>query len=321
VRETHAAEQLEQLITARFAPTAPAHTPDPDLSSRLHVATRLATLDLARESRGPAWLRARLQREAERSAPRPRPWVRRRPVLAAGVTLALVLALMAVFTPRSLAALVVPVVRVIESLRVGAHTRILRTAEKTAAEVAQTVAAHRQKLARGESWFINTPYGGFGGGVAQGESAVVQQTSSLEELRTLTLLDVPLPACRHRGQPLRFDHAQVAPGGIVLVYFGSGPGELLLMLAPVGSGRSVAYGRSVSRTTPDGQTIIESPELETEEVYDGDRPAVWDPDPFGRSSALRWEEGGVSYSLMGRSLTLDEAEAFFRAARPANAAP
>jgi hypothetical protein len=321
VRERHAADQLEQLIAARSAATVPAATPDPDLSGRLDVATRLASLDLACESRGPTWLRARLQRDAARPACRPRPWVRRRPVLAAGVTLGLVLALMAIFAPRSLAALVEPVVRIIEALRVGDHTEILRSAERTAADVAQTVAAHRQKLARGESWFVDTPYGGFGGGVAEGESAVVQQTSSLEELRALTPLDLPLPAYRHRGQPLRFDHAQVAPGGIVLVYFGSGPGELLLMLAPVGKGRSVAYGRSVSRTTPDGQTIIESPELETEEIYDGDRPAVWDPDPFGRTSALRWEEGGVSYSLMGLSLTLDEAEAFFRAARPADDAP
>jgi hypothetical protein len=69
------------------------------------------------------------------------------------------------------------------------------------------------------------------------------------------------------------------------MFFGSGSNELLWSLAPVGNGRSVAFGRTMRRTTPDGRTVFESPELRTEEVTDGVRTATWDPDPSGRTTA------------------------------------
>lgn len=58
-------------------------------------------------------------------------------------------------------ALVAPVIRLIEVVRVGDHTQILRSALPTAAEVEATLEESRQRLASGESWFLDTPYGGF----------------------------------------------------------------------------------------------------------------------------------------------------------------
>jgi hypothetical protein len=202
--------------------------------------------------------------------------------------------------------------------------------------VAATLAEHQRRLANGEGWHLSTPYGGFGGGVPPGEPATVRRVKSLADLRSLTPTRLQVPTSLHRDEPVRFDHAFVAPGGIALVFFGSGATELLLTACPVGEGRSVAYSRVVNRTTPEGEFVLESPETKTEEMSFGGQTVVWDPDPepppsrpdifspgswspFGRrseTSALRWEEGGVSYSLMGRSLTREEAVDLFLSLRP-----
>jgi hypothetical protein len=104
---------------------------------------------------------------------------------------------------------------------------------------------------------------------------------------------------------------------------------LLLAEFPVGEGRSVGFGRATNRWTPDGQMIVESPELKTEELSLGGQTVVWDPDPDPgppsphrlESSALDWEEDGVSYSLMGRSLTREEAVDLFLSLRPLDERP
>jgi hypothetical protein len=230
----------------------------------------------------------------------------------------------------------------IEMVRVGEHTQILRQGPRTIAEVATTAERFRQQVANGQMWLLSTPYGGFGGAVPPGSSARVRRVSSLERLRSLTPMRIQVPTGLHREEPVRFDHAFVAPGGWVLIFFGSGffgsgPNELLLSQCPVGEGRSVGVGRSTSRRGPDGQLIVESPELKMEEMSFSGQVVVWDPAPEppptssggyfspgswlpvrhrDESSALRWEEEGVSYSLMGRSLTREEAVDLFLSLRP-----
>jgi hypothetical protein len=151
---------------------------------------------------------------------------------------------------------------------------------------------------------------------------------------------VPVPTWLHRDEPVRFDHAFVTPGGWVLIFFGSGPSEILLSQFPVGEGRTVSFSRSVSRRTPKGDLVMESPELKLEELYFGGQTVLWDPapeypappsrslfspgtwfQPARDESALRWEEGDVSYSLTGRSLTREEAVDLFLSLRPLDEAP
>jgi hypothetical protein len=302
------------------------------------VAERLAALDLVGESRVRESLRERLQQAMEERRARAaepagrRPWALRRPLLATELAVLAVVVLLAVVAPQSLAALVGPVARMIESVRVGDNTKILRHAPWTEAEVDNTLEQHRQQLAHGESWFLNTPYGGFGGGVPPGKSPRVERVSSLERLRSLTPVRIHIPTCLHRDEPVRFHHAYVAPDGMTLVFFGSGANELFLSAFPVGEGRSISYSRAVSRTTADGRLVLESPELKTEEVSFGGQTVLWDPDPAPPStvdvhwpgtwflrrqetSALRWEEDDVSYSLMGRGLTREEAVHLFLSMR------
>jgi hypothetical protein len=349
MREKEAAMFLEGAISSLSSRSAVSlEGPDEDLREQVRVARGLMALDLAQESRVRESLRERLAQALDERRARPaatvprRSWVMRRPLLAAELCLLMAVILLAVASPRSLAALVAPMVRVIEEFRVGDNTHILRSAPQTEAEVAATLENFQQRLASGQMWSLITRYGGFGGSVPPGKSADIQRVSSLERLRSLTPLRLQVPTCLHRGERVQFDHAFVAPDGWVLIFFGSGifgsgPNEIVLSHFAVGEGRSVAFGRSVGRTTPRGGLVIESPALKTEEITLAGRAVVWDPDPEPRSqepahvfspgtwslfqhrtesSALRWEEDGVSYSLMGRSLTREEAVELFLSLRP-----
>lgn len=84
----------------------------------------------------------------------------------------------------------------------------------------------------------------------------------------------------------------------------------------------MAHSRVVMGTDRQGRWISETPALKTEELMLDGQTVVWDPDNTGRrpdSSALRWERDGVSYSLMGRALTRDEAVQLLVSLRPVDA--
>jgi hypothetical protein len=304
---------------------------DQDLLGRVQLAKSLAALDPAGESRVRESLRARLQeaineRRVHGAGPPVvrRSWLMRRPLLAAELALLLVVALLAVAAPASLAALVERVARMIEMVRIGEHTEIVRQAPHSEADVAAIVEEYKRQLARGESWSLSTPYGGFGGNVPHGQPASVRRVSRLADLPASTR-KLLIPSGVHRGELLRFDHAFLAPGRAAFIFFGSGENEIFLAALPVDEHRAVTYGRSVSRKTAGGKRIVVSPELTTEKLSLGGQTAVWDPDPtaFSRGdsrhcsegSALRWEKDGVSYSLMGRSLRREEAVKLFLSLR------
>lgn len=337
MHEKQAAMRLESAIDSALSESAEQRLVDEDLLGRVQVAESLAALDLVGESRVRESLREQLQHAMKERRVRAtkalvrRPWVARRPLLATELALLLVLGALAVAAPRSLAALVEPVARVIERVRVGEGTQILRQAPLSEGDAVIIWERYRRQLGKGESWYQATPYGGFGGAVPIGERATVRRVSHLANLHAATK-QLQIPTGVHRGEPVRFDHALLAPGGVALMFFGSGANEVFLSAFPVGDGGSVSYSRGVSRRASDGQLGLESPELKPETISVGGQQVVWDPDPappapkvnwpltwlFRRqeTSALRWEEDGVSYSLMGRSLTREEAVDLFLSRRP-----
>jgi hypothetical protein len=303
---------------------------DEDLRARVQVAESLTALDLVGESRVRELLRAQLQQATkERPAraaapPGRRPWASRRPLLATEIALLLVAVALAFVAPRSLAAFVERVARVIQMVRVGEHTQIVREAPLSAADEAAILKQHKSRLAKGESWFLSTPYGGFGGNVRPGERAGVFRVSHLDELRAGTR-GLQIPTGMHRDELVRFDHAFLAPGGAALIFFGSGANQIFLSAFSVGERRSVAHGRFGDGTTSEGAHVVEGPALKTEEMSFSGQTVVWDPDPVPPgmrsrlhkdTSALRWERAGVSYSLMGQSLTREEAVRLFLSLRP-----
>lgn len=325
VDDKDAAERFDQEIVSLISGSPDlAEEPSVDFRDRVHVAWSLATLDLQSESRVHESLRDQLtQALARRNASgatqvRRRLWVIRRPVLATSLGMTVAMALLAIVAPRSLAAFAD---RMLDSLlAVGDHTAIVRFAPQTAEEIAATVGEFQHSVANGKRWSVSTDYGGFGGAVPPGEGPSVRRVVGLPELGLLTTLRLPLPALQHRGGLVQFDHALVAPGGPLFLFYGSGRNELFLALFPVTEGQKVAFARSVMSSTSDGGLVSQSsPPLRAEELSLDGRRAVWDPDNTGLcrdSSALRWEADGASYSLMGRSLTREEATSLFLAMQP-----
>lgn len=323
MRDRQVAEHFEHAIASfPIAATESADALSDDLRDRVRVAGRLMALDFGDESRVRDSLRRGLAQawEARRrhsgEVAQRKLWVLRRPLPALGLGGALMVALV---VPASRAVIARPFLQLIEAVGIGGHSQVVRTEPPTQEEVARNIEHLGTAVAKGQQWFVHTPYGGFAGGVPPGQSAVIRRVDSLQNLQALTTLKLQMPTSSHRGQTVQFSHADVAPDGVVLMYFGSGPNELLLIEAPVGEGRSAVYSRTVGGTTPDGRMVFESPKLMTEELTLNSRAVVWDPDNTGlnrNSSALRWEADDIAYSLTGRSLTREEAVELFLSLRP-----
>ncbi len=326
MREQRAAEHFERQVAAILSRSAqPEEELGRDLQERVGVARELAHLDLVRESRVRESLRARLALAGaggtQVSPALPRRRIARRLVLATGLALALALSLLALVAPRSLAAILDPVVRVLEVFRVGEHTEIIRNEPQTTAETKAILERHSQLVASGQAWFLHTPYMGFGGRVPRGRKPELQEATSVEDLRSLTPLTLRLPVGQHRGRQVLFHHAQITPDGQVLIYFGSGDDELLLYQTMADEQHSFAFSRGIGRTSSDGSFVMESPELKTERLSLDGHTVAWDPVPEGwpdpeQGGLLLWEADGASHALMGRSLTREEAVALFLSLRP-----
>ncbi len=322
--DTSAARRFEEQVTAM---RAGGKTPTGDATraagGRLEIAARLLALQPDWERHALMHLRTTVARAVEDQRHQSMParagqtwWPAWR--MAAGVIVAG--ALLVALVPGAPALLARPLVRILQIVHVGDHTAISRNEPRTADENAAGVRELQAGVASGQRWFVHTDhYGAFGGSVPSGESAAVTRIEDLGQLQAAATMAVQVPTIDYRGDRPAFDHALVAPGGLLLLFFGSGQAELLLVEAPVGDGRAMAYSRSVGTSDAGGGITSESPELQTETfVLDG-QTVVWDPDTTGllpNTTALRWEADGVSYALMGRSLRRQEAENVFLSLRP-----
>jgi hypothetical protein len=227
-------------------------------------------------------------------------------------TAALVVVLLAV--PGSRATIARQGYRVLQTLHIAPRTDLLTFDAHTPDEVSATLRQAQRQLAAGTMWQIHTAYGGWGGTVPPNTSPAVRRVDQVEVLRSLTTVPIQVPEGVYRGQPLTFQYALVSPDGLVLTFFGSGNGEVLLVQAPVDSGQQISYSRSV--TGRDGVMRSVPPAIEPLTI--GGQRVTWDPDTTGNAnlSALRWESMGVSYSLCGRALTKEEAVSLFSSLRP-----
>jgi hypothetical protein len=229
------------------------------------------------------------------------------------VTVALVVFLLAL--PGSRGAIARQTYRVLQTLHIAPHTDLVTSEARSAAEVNRSLRQYQGQLDAGTMWQVHTAYGGWGGTVPPNTSAAVRRVDQVEVLRSLATIPIQAPDGVYRGQSLAFHYALVSPDGVILTFFGSGNGEVLLVQAPVDSGQQIAYSRSVRGS--DGILKYVPPAVEKFTL--GSQPVTWDPDTTGVNSnlsALRWESAGVSYSLCGRALTKDEAINLFLSVRP-----
>lgn len=271
----------------------------------------------------PQPLRMRIVAIAQRAAvtvptseafpPASRVW--RWPVVAGAALIASIVLLVAI--PGARVSIARQADRVLQALRITPGTQLLTHDVQTADELNASLQQHQRQLNAGRGWFVSTAYGGFGGSVRDGASSDVRRIDRADVLLSLVPMPLMTPDGVHRGESITFHHALLAPGAVVLAFFGYGATELLLVQAPVGQGQQIAYSRSVSG--PGNTTIGIPPAIEVLTV-NGQR-LTWDPDTSGimpYSSALRWEANGISYSLCGQALTREEAVALFAGLRPLN---
>jgi hypothetical protein len=325
VRERTAALALDAEIEAMTSGspdvTAGERSAHPEL---ILLAGRLRALAVEWKERTPHALgqRVALVRQSaasaveERQAPAPSlVRLRVRPLVA--VSGAAVLLVVAIPGARNTVARQID--RLLDIVRIGPNTEVVRRDESTAGEIAASLQQHERDLASGKRWSIHTAYGGFGGTVPPGASPGLQRLDRLDILSSLTSMSIQVPTAMYRGATPVFHHALLSPDGLLLLFFGSENTEILLVQAPVGGGRAIAYSRVVDDRDTQGRLVLRSPELKTEELSLAGGTVMWDPDNTGRipnSSALRWERDGVSYSLFGRALTREEAVELFLSLRP-----
>ena len=273
---------------------------------------------------------------AEASPARSPRW--RSPLVAGAACVALVVLLVAI--PGARVTIARQVDKVLQALRIAPHTELITPDAQTKQEVDASLRQFEHQLnadpvndartkpsvdaspgrtvpppSRGRMWNVSTVYGGFGGAVK--EEAYFDPQRIDDPAILIARAPIALMAFdgEYRGEAVTFNHALLAPDGVVLAFFGAHATELLLVQAPVGQGRSVAFSRVV--TGAGGSVIGVAPAIETLTL--SGQAVTWDPDTTGimpNNSALRWEANGVSYSLYGRALTRDEAVAVFSSLRP-----
>ena len=244
----------------------------------------------------------------------------RRDVFRVGVALTAAATLIILAVPAARQGVARQLYRVLDVVAVGPATEVVRPDASTPGEISSTLRQFDRQLASGSRWHLSTPYGGFGGGVPPGASPALQRVDRLDLLRSMTPMTIQVPTSAYRGAFPAVNHALVAPDGLVLVFLGAEDRELLIVQAPVGDGRGMSYSRTVAGTDKQGRLVQQSPELRTEEFLLREQSVTWDPDTtelIPNSSALRWERDGITYSLMGRRLTREEAVQLFLSLRPA----
>ena len=239
----------------------------------------------------------------------------RRPALRIGAALAGAAAVVVLLIPGARVALARQADWLLQVLQIAPSTQLVTPRVQYRDEVDASVQQFQRGLESGRSWHVSTIYGGYGGSVPQGASAVPQRIDRPDVLSSVAPMPLLAPDGIHRGQGVSFHYAWLAPDGVVLAFFGFGDAEVFLSQAPIGLGHRIAYSRVVSG--PGGTTVGVAPSVEVLTV--NGQQLTWDPDTTGimpNSSALRWEANDVSYSLCGRALTRDEAVALFSSLRP-----
>jgi hypothetical protein len=316
--DRQAAHMFEQLLGAECDLSDPRDGTNPDLVERLALARRLLACRLdGSQSTREAVQRIGSSRERQTvGAGKP---VRRRRRLVPALAVAGAAVVVLLVIPASRGVIATPVYQWLDVFNIGPHTRVVRALPMTPEEEREVLRQHQASLASGRSWYVSTRYGAFGGSIPRGGSAIVQSTTNVRELLGLTSMALLFPSGMHRGQPITFSRADVAPAGLVLTYFGFGANEILLTQWHLPAGLMVQYQRSVSRRSADGRWVSETPPLALETVDIDGQSVTWDPSPAGvrpDMSQLCWETADFSYCLHGSSLTRDEALAIYRSLRP-----
>jgi hypothetical protein len=261
----------------------------------LDLARTLTAIDFSPESRvRPALRRRLLNRVDAREGWHPRKeytmhtlrtffWQRRFAMLAA-VVLAVLLAVTLAW-PGAVTAAAQGIYHVIQHIVVGPNTEAVQIELQGEPRQPQPLPP--------DMWAVRTEIGAFGGNVLPGGDPTVRSVADFEEAQKLTSFHLRAPGYLPEGYALR--EIQLAPGNAFLFYAGTGHDIILIqsLVGPQpGDDPNVAVGVKSSFVT--NGTL--------EEVALNGRPAAWTD-----NHSLMWEADGISYTVGGLDLSLDEA--------------
>jgi hypothetical protein len=274
----------------------------PEYRQALDLARDLASVDFSAESQVQQALRRRLlnrvgTREGwklHKEIPMRAFWAKRHPALTVlGVALVALLAITLAW-PGTLTAAAQAVEVFVQSLALGPNTSVHQVSpEKAAVHPQGSAPAQPEVVQRGDLWVIRTAIGNFGGNVLPGRDASVRRFDTFDEAQAASQFKLRHLATLPTGYGLR--EAMVAPLDWVFLFYGGPNGDIILAQIPVGE----RPGGDPGQVTAAGVGMLTDKAIESV-TFDG-QPAGW-IEGYG----LLWEAGGISYSLGGAKLTLDE---------------
>lgn len=285
-----------------------------EYSQALNLARALATTDFSGESQVRYALRRRLLSQMDTRegwslrkeiAMRTFLW-KRHPVLAA-VSVVLVVALVVVLAwPGALPAVAQGIETFVENLVLGRHTSVSHTSVSLvhpdlAATRAQKLPPKTLEIRQlTDTWVIRTAIGNFGGNLLPGWDAIVRQFSTFDEAQAAASFRLRQPGYLPSGYALR--EVMIAPPGQALLFYDGPSGDIVLVQTAVGEERvgEIKQGNTIT-TTVDVRTVQVLTDDPIISVTLNGQPAAWI-----ENHGLKWEVDGVSYTLGGSGLSLEE---------------
>jgi len=144
---------------------------------------------------------------------------------------------------------------------------------------------------------IRTAIGNFGGNVLPDHDTTVHRFSTFDEAQAATSFNLRRPA--HLPPDYALREAMVAPGGSTFLFYDGPEGDIVLVQWPVYDRVEEESDDHIVSTVFMIGTLTDKP---IEEVTVNGQPAGW-----VEGHSLMWEADGISYTLGGASLSLDEA--------------
>jgi hypothetical protein len=292
---------VEDLLNkARRADTEPMPT---GYGQALDMARTLTATDWSEESRVQAALRRRLLNQIDAREERkdtamkmyPHYGLRHRLLIGIGSALALLLVMMFLY-PGGPTVLAQGISEFVQSVVLGQYTTIHQVNPNQAVPASTRMPPPATPIVeqRNDLWVIRTAIGNFAGNVLPGQDATVRHFSTFDEAQAVVLFSLCQPSYLPAGYTLR--EAMVTPLDWVLLFYGGPSGDIILAQMPGGERPG---GDAWHSTFVKTGTLTDNP---IEQVTLNGQPAGW---VDGHS--LMWEDKGISYTLGGLNLSLDEA--------------
>lgn len=223
---------------------------------------------------------------------------KRRPALILIAAILIVFLVVTLAWPGAFTAVAQGIESFVQSLSLGPHATVHQVSpEWVAAHPRKPPPATPEVGRLGDGWIIRTAIGNFGGNVLPDHDATVHRFDTFDEAQTATTFGVRQPGHLLVGYALR--EAMVAPGNWAFLFYDGPDGEIVLAQVPVYERVEEQSDNHVVSTVVGIATLTDKP---IEEVTLNGRRAGW-----VEGTSLTWEADGVSYTLGGANLSLDEA--------------